>query len=119
MAIPDWTWERADDSATAPGRESEAPDRRSLEAASATFAALADPARLEILFALAEREPPLAYSSLRAATSVRDKGRFNYHLRRLRGEFVADRPEGYALTDAGRSLVHTARREGLLDRREG
>ncbi|MDS0259485.1 citrate synthase/methylcitrate synthase [Haloarcula sp. S1CR25-12] len=66
---------------------------------------LAEPARLEILLALDEAETPVEYSTLRAATSIDDKGRFNYHLRQLRGTFVANRDGGYALGQSGRRFV--------------
>jgi DNA-binding transcriptional ArsR family regulator len=72
-----------------------------------TLATLSHPLRLEILFALVRADGPLEYSSLRASTPVEDKGQFNYHLRQLRGRFVADRDGGYVPTPAGRSAVRT------------
>ena len=72
------------------------------------LATLAEPARLEILLALAEAATPVEYSTLRAATSIDDKGRFNYHLRQLRGTFVANRDGGYALDQSGRRFVDAA-----------
>jgi citrate synthase len=82
-------------------------DSGSLEPVSETLATLSEPARLEVLLALFDAEDPLAYSALKAATSIEDKGRFNYHLRQLRDYFVRDGPDGYALTDAGHTVVHT------------
>jgi citrate synthase len=79
----------------------------SLEAISETLATLSEPSRLEILLALYDTDGPLAYSTLREATTIDDKGRFNYHLRQLREYFVTDDAEGYALTDAGRRVVDT------------
>ncbi len=79
----------------------------SLEAVSETLATLSEPSRLEMLLALFDADAPVAYSTLRAATSIEDKGRFNYHLRQLQDYFVADREDGYALTDAGRRVVET------------
>ena len=76
-----------------------------LEPISETLATLSEPARLEILLALVDGDDPLAYSTLKDATSIEDKGRFNYHLRKLRGYFVRNGTEGYVLTDAGRSVV--------------
>jgi DNA-binding transcriptional ArsR family regulator len=103
MAIPDWTW---GDAATA-----DAPTQRSsppaVDLLAETLATLLHPLRLEILFALVRADGPLDYSSLRASTSVEDKGQFNYHLRQLRGRFVVDRDDGYAPTPTGRSAVRT------------
>ena len=88
-------------------RASDGVGRSSLEPVSETLAVLAEPARLEILVALADADAPVAYSSLRSATTVDDKGRFNYHLRKLRGSFVTERGEGYTLTETGERLVET------------
>jgi len=88
----------------------------SLEPISETLAVLSEPARLEILLALSDAAAPLAYSDLKAATSIDDKGRFNYHLRQLRDYFVRDGPDGYDLTDAGRTVVDAiVTDDGLLD----
>jgi citrate synthase len=82
-------------------------DFSSLEAISETLATLSEPSRLEILLALYDTDGPLAYSTLRDATTIDDKGRFNYHLRQLRDYFVTDEADGYVLTDAGRRVVDT------------
>lgn len=76
-----------------------------LEPVSDTLAVLSEPNRLEILLVLSDIETPAAYSTLRAATSIEDKGRFNYHLRQLRDYFVADHEEGYLLTETGQAVV--------------
>jgi len=102
MAIPDWTWGDAC-TADASTRQSPSPSVALAEALST----LSHPHRLEILFALVRSDDALGYSSLRAATSVGDKGQFNYHLRQLRGRFVADRDDGYAPTPAGRWVART------------
>ncbi|MFC6976218.1 citrate/2-methylcitrate synthase [Halomicroarcula sp. GCM10025709] len=82
-------------------------ERAAVEPVSETLQTLAEPARLEVLFALAAADGPVAYSTLRERTSIEDNGRFNYHLRQLRGAFVADGDAGYALTAAGERFVET------------
>ena len=77
----------------------------SLEPVSETLATLSEQNRLEILLALYDTDGPVPYSTLRAATSIEDKGKLNYHLRQLREYFVVKRDDGYGLTDAGRTLV--------------
>ena len=79
----------------------------SLEPVSETLAVLSEPTRLELLLLLADRDDPVSYSTLRASSSIEDKGRFNYHLRQLREYFVAKRENGYELADAGRTVVET------------
>ncbi|ELY80094.1 citrate/2-methylcitrate synthase [Natrinema gari] len=86
----------------------------SLEPVSETLAVLSEPNRLEILLLLYDADEPLAYSALRRAASIEDKGRFNYHLRQLREYFVTDRGDGYELTDAGRTFVRTLLTEDRL-----
>jgi DNA-binding transcriptional ArsR family regulator len=83
------------------------------------FELVSDPTRVGILRALADAhaddpaDPWLAYSDLRAAVGVRDKGNFNYHLDRLDG-LVATGPEGYRLSRVGMELV-SAVASGVLD----
>jgi citrate synthase len=103
MAIPDWTW----DDASAPDAPTGQPSSPPADPLAETLSTLSHPLRLEILFALVRSEDALDYSSLHAATSVEDKGRFNYHLRQLRDRFVVRRDSGYAPTPAGRSAVRT------------
>jgi len=79
--------------------------RASVEPVAEALGTLSDPARLEILLALDGAATPVEYSALRAATAIEDKGRFNYHLRQLRGTFVANRAGGYALDEAGQRVV--------------
>jgi citrate synthase len=81
--------------------------RATAEPVADALGTLADPARLEILLALADSETPLSYSTLRARTAIEDKGRFNYHLRQLRGSFVTDGDGGYTLDTAGERVVDT------------
>ena len=88
--------------------------RTSVEPVAEALGTLSDPARLEILLALDGTATPVEYSALRAATSIEDKGRFNYHLRQLRGTFVTDRGGGYTLRDAGQRVVETVVEGELL-----
>ncbi|MFB6269454.1 MAG: ArsR/SmtB family transcription factor, partial [Halobacterium sp.] len=69
------------------------------------FAAVADELRVAILRELWDADGPLAFSDLRGRLDVRDSGRFNYHLGKLRGRFVEQTEDGYRLTLAGRRLV--------------
>jgi len=110
MAIPDWTWQADADDLGGGSVGSIA-----LEPVSDALGTLSNRTRLEILLALAREASPRSYSSLMAATGVEDKGRFNYHVRRLRGEFLRKTDDGYVLTDAGRAFVRTVLTEsGLL-----
>ena len=89
----------------------------SLERVAETLATLSEPSRLEILLALSSADSAVEYSTLHEATSIEDKGRFNYHLRQLREFFVTKEAEKYVLTDAGDQLVRTIVSEDqLLDR---
>ncbi len=76
----------------------------------AAFQALGDEARLSTLTALLDREPPVPFSELRAATGVEPSARFAYHLRQLEGRYVQKVTEdgdslGYRLTYAGRKVA--------------
>ncbi|WP_431357861.1 winged helix-turn-helix domain-containing protein [Halobaculum rarum] len=76
------------------------------EASRRTFELLANETRLGIISALGEASgeggyATLAFSELQAVTGVEDNGQFNYHLKKLIGEFIEDREGGYALTLAG------------------
>jgi len=115
MAIPDWTWdERGPPSVPAV-------ETGSLEPVSEAFGAISNPDRLAILLVLARDDGPVDYSSLRTATDVEDKGRFNYHLRQLREEFVRkdETTAGYELTDVGRTLVRTVLRDDRFHGTDG
>ncbi|GAB6860338.1 hypothetical protein JCM17092_04270 [Haloplanus litoreus] len=106
MAIP--TWLCAEDG---PRDERDADpaavDPSDLGAATDVFEVLADPTRLAVLATLHERSTPMSYTALREATSVEDKGRFNYHLRRLDG-LVRSVDGEYYLTRRGAELVERA-----------
>ncbi|MFC6951792.1 winged helix-turn-helix domain-containing protein [Halorubellus litoreus] len=75
------------------------------------FAALGDETRVAILEALVDarcedpENPGLSFSALRERVGVADSGRFNYHLGKLRGRFVASEDGEYSLTEAGNEIV--------------
>ncbi|NUB90702.1 transcriptional regulator [Haloterrigena sp. SYSU A558-1] len=132
MAIPTWTWtERAREGALAvAGADEQTDDRETATDPSRTadeFELLANSIRLEILLALADRETPLRYTDLRAATSTDDNGTLNYHLRRLEpyvsggdgnGSSGNDGAggDGGASNDGGAGYELTPRGRRLLDR---
>lgn len=71
----------------------------------AAFEILGDDVRLDVLRTLADADGPLPFSELRERTGVRDSGRFNYHLDRLRDHFVRNGPDGYELRYHGERVV--------------
>lgn len=81
------------------------------EDAVALFAALADETRWAIVRELAVhrrdgwRPKGLSFADLRRAVGVRDAGRFNYHLEKLRGGLVDDDGGEYVLSNQGLELV--------------
>ena len=92
------------------------PQSASLEPLTQTLDVLSEPNRLELLLALYDSPEPLAYSDLLAASTIDDKGQLNYHLRTLRGPFVADTDAGYRLTDTGERLIDAVlENDRLLD----
>jgi hypothetical protein len=84
------------------------------------FEVLGHEIRLATIEALAEERRDswiprgLRFSELRAAVGVRDTGKFNYHLDKLRGSFVNQFGEEYVLTNAGFELAG-ALRAGTFD----
>jgi len=61
----------------------------------------------------------LSFSELRERVGERDSGKFNYHLSKLEGRFVAKTDDGeYALTYPGHRVVD-AIHDGALHRRDG
>lgn len=85
------------------------------------FSFLGDGLRLAMLRALADsetdagpRERTMAYSDLRRAVGERDSGKFNFHLRKLTGRFVAHTDDGYRLREPGREAVRLLER-GVVD----
>ena len=74
------------------------------------FDLLSDETRLRIVRELYRHaqcepgDPGLGFSALGKRVDVDDTGRFNYHLRRLRGPLVEKRDQGYVLTPLGYAL---------------
>jgi DNA-binding transcriptional ArsR family regulator len=97
------------------------------------FDALGHETRLAIVEVLAnerrvEWEPEgLSFSELRKAVDVRDAGKFNYHLDKLRDQFVDQDGDEYVLTNAGLHIAGAIRagrfgeaadaRESTVDRK--
>jgi DNA-binding transcriptional ArsR family regulator len=77
-------------------------------AAADALGALASEHRIAILRELATADGPLSFSDLRERIGMRDTGRFNYHLGKLRGRFVREREGGYVLGHAGERVVLAA-----------
>ncbi|WP_049907794.1 winged helix-turn-helix domain-containing protein [Haloferax elongans] len=70
------------------------------------FAIVADETRLNILEALWESpDRPVPFSELRRRVGVDDSARFNYHLGKLRGQFVRKTDDGYDFRHAGEKVV--------------
>jgi len=76
-----------------------------IAAATETFDLLSDETRVRILVALADASAGLRFSELRTRAGVRDAGRFNYHLEKLRGRLVEKSGEEYVLTAAGADVA--------------
>lgn len=85
--------------------DSSPPSSSHLKGISSILGTLSEPARLELLLILYESAEPLSYSSIRAQSSIEDKGRFNYHLRKLRSIYITNTDAGYSLSDTGRKVV--------------
>jgi hypothetical protein len=87
------------------------------------FAALANEHRMEIVETLWNRrsthptapDEPTPFSTLFEATSLDDKGQFNYHLGKLVGAFLARSADGYTLTHAGRNLARAVQAGSVTD----
>jgi hypothetical protein len=71
-----------------------------------SFGKLADETRVGILEAMGSLDAPASYATLFEAAGVEDRGRFNYHLRSLRGHYLAQSDSGYELTQAGRHALN-------------
>lgn len=69
------------------------------------FALLGEETRLAILQALGDAEGPLSFSTLFERVDYDTTANFSYHLERLRGHFVRETEEGYALRQAGNRVV--------------
>jgi DNA-binding transcriptional ArsR family regulator len=90
--------------ATGPGSElSEAFDALGHETRLAIVEALADERRLSW------QPRGLSFSELRETVGLRDGGKFNYHLDKLRGRFVYQDGDEYVLTNAGLEIAGAVR----------
>jgi len=91
-----------------PVRDEESDDEQA-EAIREAFALLGHEIRLDILLALLENwraahTEPQSYSELMRAVDMRDSGKFNYHLKRLRGAYVRKVEDGYVPTASATAL---------------
>lgn len=96
------------------------------------FAVLGNETRLRILHVLWEasktestwsHDDPLPYSELRERVGVDDKGKFNYHLRKLTDQFIRRDDGSYILQEKGKHVVRAVlagviNGEQVLDRFE-
>ncbi|WP_225332683.1 winged helix-turn-helix domain-containing protein [Halomicrobium urmianum] len=83
------------------------------------FSVLGDETRLAIVRVLWEAgaareyddvddsEGTMTFSDLRRAVDLKDNGRFNYHLTKLRPHFVRQTEDGYRLSGAGKKIART------------
>lgn len=78
------------------------------------FSLLADETRVRILTELGRATaspetgiPLLSYAELQSRVGIRDSGRFNYHLTKLVGHYVAKEPDGYRLRWPGMVVYRT------------
>lgn len=69
------------------------------------FVALGDETRIQALQVLGRSEPPLSFTDLRKRVGMSDPGQFNYHLDNLRGHFVRQVGDDYALRESGSRVV--------------
>jgi DNA-binding transcriptional ArsR family regulator len=107
MAIPTWVNDRE-----AVGRSSLTTEE--IQDVSETLEIVSNPLRLEILATLGRGETPMSYTDLRAAISVRDNGKLNYHLRQLEG--LVERGDGqYALSVRGERLLQQVTDEAIRE----
>lgn len=69
------------------------------------FAVLGNETRMEVLQLLGDAGGPLSFSALREGVGVDDPGQVNYHLNQLRGHFVRQTDDGYALLEPGHRVI--------------
>jgi hypothetical protein len=87
---------------------SNAPSNSIRETAVDALSTLASEHRIAILQALATADKPLTFLELRERVGIRDTGRFNYHLSKLRERFVRETDDGYDLGHAGERVILAA-----------
>ncbi len=69
------------------------------------FALIGDETRLGILEALWRLGEPARFSDIREEVGGQDSAKFNYHLGKLRGQYVRKTEDGYELRTAGKRVV--------------
>lgn len=77
------------------------------------FALLSNEVRIDVLRALFRTDDPQSYADLREAVAYGGSGNFNYHLRKLVGQFVRKTDEGYVLAPAGDRVIRMVVAETL------
>ena len=78
------------------------------------FSVIGNETRLSILEALWKAdERPVSFSDLRKAVGMRDSAQFNYHLDKLRGQFVRKTDDGYGFRHAGWAVIHAVQAGSL------
>lgn len=85
------------------------------------FTLLADRTRIKIIRALGDASTPgvpetLSFSELRRRADISGSGRFNYHLKRLRGQFVEETEDGYRLRYPGVRVYQAIQAGTFTDR---
>jgi DNA-binding transcriptional ArsR family regulator len=96
---------------TGEGRDPAESGRETLDSVDEVFSVLGDETRVEILLELCEVASEngigkgLGFSALQDRVDVGDSGRFNYHLNRLTGQFVAKRDDTYVARWPALALV--------------
>lgn len=113
MAIPGWLWPDNSHRNGGPQRPHESRETSEIENATSLFKILSNTIRLEILVSLHEQSDPTSYTELRESTSVDDKGKFNYHLRKLE-HLVCIQDGEYTLTDRGEAFIQKVLSEDLI-----
>lgn len=69
------------------------------------FVALGNETRIQALQVLGRVESPLSFTDLRKRVGMEDPGQFNYHLDKLKGHFIRQVGDKYALRESGSRVV--------------
>ncbi|ELZ02645.1 DUF7347 domain-containing protein [Natrialba asiatica] len=105
MAIPHWLCSE-NHAAHEPSTAERSLEANEIETVTDALAVLSNTIRLEILTVLYNRSEPISYTTLRESASIEDKGKFNYHLRRLDGFGLLYSDNGtYSLSQRGETLT--------------